>query len=243
MRDLKDLGEEEILGLIQDAVREIISHTALWFRATEDELGMDEALQLDSTAWDDSFVLQSKRVSQNLGWEERGGMLAFLANLGKDGQIALLEDLAKNWLTNDGIWFRTVEEKYGMALAKRINDEAWKRFTVIEAKRIMKRLQIPASGGISALEQALNFRLYARVNKQETLHIGENKIVFRMNDCRVQSARKRANLPEYPCKSAGVIEYSYFARAVDSRIETHCMACPPDPHPQEYWCAWEFELK
>ncbi|MBA7613559.1 hypothetical protein ES703_20810 [subsurface metagenome] len=243
MRELDDLDREEILGLIQDAVRNMLSHTGLWFRAVEEELSMDEALQLDGSAWDESFPIQSRRVSQRFGWEEEGGIPTFLTSLGKDELITLLEDLAKNWLANDGIWFRAVEEKHGMALAKKFNDEAWKRFTVIEAKRIMKRLQIPENSGIAALEQALKFRLYARVNKQETLHIGENKIVFRMNDCRVQSARRRAGLPEYPCKSAGMIEYPYFARAIDPHIETRCIACPPDPHPEEYWCAWEFELK
>ena len=243
MRELSDLNKEEVLGLIQDAMREIISHTGLWFRATEEALGMDEALELDAAAWGDSFPLQSRRLCQRLGWKETDGIPAFLAGLGQGELIALLEDLAKNWLGNDGIWFRTVEAKHGMALAKKINDEAWKRFTVIEARRIMKRLSIPEKGGIPALEQALKFRLYARVNKQEILRTGKDKIVFRMNDCRVQSARKRANLPEYPCQSAGMIEYPYFARAVDPRIETRCLACPPDPHPEEYWCAWEFVLK
>ncbi|MBA7487272.1 hypothetical protein ES707_22835 [subsurface metagenome] len=243
MRELSDLNKEEMLGLIQDAMREIISHTGLWFRAAEEELGMDEALELDGTAWENSFPVQTKRLSQRLGWEEEGGLPTFLTGLGQSELIALLEDLAKNWLANDGIWFRTVEEKHGMVLAKKLNDEAWKRFTVIEAKRIMKRLQIPENGGLAALEEALKFRLYARVNKQEMLHIGVDKIVFRMNDCRVQSARKRAGLPDYPCKSAGMIEYPYFARAVDPRIETRCIACPPDPHPEEYYCAWEFELK
>ena len=243
MRELEDLDKEEILGLIQDAFRDIISHTGLWFRAAEEELGMDEALELDSAAWEVSFPIQSKRLSQRLGWGEREGVLAFLTSLGKDELITLLEDMAKNWLANDGVWFRTVEDKHGMTVAKKFNDEAWKRFTVIEAKRIMKRLQIPENGGIAALEEALRFRLYARVNKQETLHIAENKIVFRMNDCRVQSARRRAGLPEYPCQSVGVIEYPYFARAIDPRIETRCIACPPGPHPEEYWCAWEFELK
>lgn len=243
MRELDDLTREEILGLIQDSLREVISHTGLWFRAAEEELGMDEALELDATAWADSFPLQSRRLCQRLGWAEEAGIPAFLTGLGKDGLVGVLEDLAKNWLANDGIWFRTVEEKHGMVVAKKLNDEAWTRFTVIEARRIMKRLQIPENGGLAALEQSLRFRLYARVNKQEILHTGRNKIVFRMNDCRVQSARKRASLPEYPCKSAGLIEYPYFARAVDSRIETTCIACPPDPHPEEYWCAWEFELK
>ncbi len=243
MRELYDLRTEEILGLIQDAIREIISHTGLWFRAAEEELGMDEALELDATAWDNSFPLQSNRLCQRLGWEEERGMPTFLTNLGKNELVGVLEDLAKNWLANDGVWFRTVEAKHGMALAKKINDEAWTKFTVIEAKRIMKRLQIPENGGIAALEQALKFRLYARVNKQEILRPTKNKIVFRMNDCRVQSARKRANLPEYPCKSAGMIEYPYFASTIDPRIETRCIACPPDPHPEEFWCAWEFKLK
>ncbi len=243
MREPGDLDNEEILGLIQDAIGNIVSHAGLWFRAAEEDLGMDEAIQLDSSAWRESFTLQSRRLCQRLGWEERGGMPAFLTNLAKDELIALWEDLAKNWLTNDGIWFRTVEEKYGMALAKKFNDKAWERFTVIEAKRIMRRMQILENGGIAALEQALKFRLYARMNKQETLHIGDDKLVLRLNDCRVQSTRRRAGLPEYPCKSVGVVEYSYFARAIDPRIETRCIVCPPDPHPEEYWCAWEFELK
>lgn len=243
MRELDDLDREEILGLIQDAVRDIFSHTGFWFRAAEDELGTEEALQLDSAAWDAGFPLQLRRLSRRVVREEREGNPTVLLSLGKDELIALLVDLANNWLTNDGVWFLTVEGKYGMALAKKINDEALKRFSFIEAKRIMRRLPISEGGGIAALEQALKFRLYARINKQEALRMGENKLVFRMNDCRVQAARKRQNLAEYPCKSAGTVEYISFARAIDPCIKVSCIACPPDPHPQEYWCAWEFELK
>ena len=107
----------------------------------------------------------------------------------------------------------------------------------------MQRLLIPQNGGLAALEQALEFRLYARINKQETLYHEKNKLVFRMNECRVQAAREKKNLLPYPCKSVGIIEYTYFAKAIDPRIETRCIACPPDPHPEEYHCAWEFELR
>ncbi|MCF6246810.1 MAG: DUF6125 family protein, partial [Desulfobacula sp.] len=41
-----------------------------------------------------------------------------------------------------------------------------------------------------------------------------------MNDCTVQSARK---LDDYPCRSAGLVEYAYFAKAMDKRIETRCI--------------------
>ncbi|WP_369730633.1 DUF6125 family protein [Anaeromyxobacter sp. Fw109-5] len=33
-----------------------------------------------------------------------------------------------------------------------------------------------------------------------------------------------------------------FARTVDPRIRTRCLACPPDDHPDELWCAWEFTI-
>ena len=65
------------------------------------------------------------------------------------------------------------------------------------------------------MKQALGLRLYAFVNRQEIIDIDENRIVFRMNECRVQSARKRKNMPDFPCKSVGLVEYESFARTID----------------------------
>ena len=152
----------------------------------------------------------------------------------------LLIDAAKNWLAHDGLWFRAVEEKFGIETALELDKRAWEKFTVIEAKRIMKRLDLSPEGGIPALIQALKFRLYAFINVQEVLEANENRCVFRMNRCRVQESRKRQGLPDFPCKSVGIVEYSGFAKIIDPRIQTRCLVCPPDPHPPNVWCAWEF---
>jgi len=166
-----------------------------------------------------------------------------LKQLTKDELIELLKDAAKNWLAHDGLWFQAVERKYGMQTAIALDAEAWRSFTVIEAKRIMKRLGIEEGGGLPALKKALGFRLYAHINTQEIIELDDKSFVFRMKTCRVQDARKRRGLPDFPCKEVGIVEYSEFARAIDPRIETRCIACPPDPHPDEYWCAWEFSIK
>ena len=155
----------------------------------------------------------------------------------------LLADAAKNWLAHDGLWFRAVEEKFGMEAAMELDKNAWEKFTVIEAKRIMKRLDMPTGGGISALIQALKFRLYAYINVQEVKEMSETRCVFQMNSCRVQEARKRQGLPDFPCKSVGIVEYSGFAKTIDPRIKTKCLTCPPDSHPSDVWCAWEFSLE
>jgi hypothetical protein len=157
--------------------------------------------------------------------------------------IDLLEDQAKNWLAHDGLWFQAVEKQYGLEKAIELDTEAWIRFTQIEAKRIMKRFDIQPQGGIMALKKALKFRLYARINEQSLVEIDQNTLRFEMNDCRVQSARERKGLEDFPCKSVGIAEYTYFAHTIDNRIRTRVICCPPDPHPEEYYCAWQFTLE
>ena len=164
-------------------------------------------------------------------------------DLSKEEVLALLEDASKNWLAHDGLWFRAVEDKFGIDAAVELDRKAWEEFTVIEAKRIMKRLGLKPGGGIPALVEALKFRLYAHINIQEITEVTNTHCVFRMNRCRVQEARKRQGLPDFPCKSVGIVEYSGFAKTIDPRIKTTCLTCPPDPHPSDVWCAWKFKIE
>ena len=166
-----------------------------------------------------------------------------IKDLKEEQLLILLQDAAKNWLAHDGLWFQAVENRFGMETALEIDTRAWEKFTVIEARRILKFLDKKPGGGIETLIQALKFRLYAHINVQEVLEASETRCVLRMNNCRVQEARRRKGLPDFPCKSVGLAEYSGFAQTIDARIKTRCLACPPDPHPPEFWCAWEFSLE
>ena len=165
-----------------------------------------------------------------------------LAGLSRDELVGLIEDSAKNWLAHDGLWFQAFERAYGIEAAIKADAEAWRVFTTIEAKRFMERYGIAPGGGIPALVKALSLRLYAFLNKQEAVEQIEDRVVFRMQDCRVQSARKRKGLPDFPCKPVGLVEYEWFAKTIDPRIETRCICCPPDRHPEDVWCAWEFTI-
>ncbi|HOG47327.1 MAG TPA: DUF6125 family protein [Anaerolineae bacterium] len=165
-----------------------------------------------------------------------------LLALPKEQLVAMLVDAAKNWLAHDGLWFQAAERQCGMETAIALDVEAWAEFTVIEARRIMQRHGIASGGGLSALERALSYRLYAYLNVQATLHADSRSLTFVMKACRVQAARKRKGLPDFPCRPVGLVEYSNFARTIDPRIQTRCIACPPDAHPDEYWCAWQFTL-
>lgn len=168
--------------------------------------------------------------------------IRLLDDMSKEQLIEIIIDDAKNWLAHDGLWFQAIEATHGMDVAMDADREAWRHFTKIEAKRIMARLGMKPGGGISALVECLNHRLYARLNLQERIEETDNRVLFRMVDCRVQAARKRKGLPDFPCKSVGIVEYTEFAKTIDPRIKTRCIACPPDAHPDEYYCAWEFVI-
>jgi hypothetical protein len=166
-----------------------------------------------------------------------------LLALPKEDLVAIVEDAAKNWLAHDGLWFLAVEQAHGMDEALRLDAQAWEQFTVIEARRIMKRLGLQPGGGLPALKLALQYRLYAYLNVQEMEEVDDHILVFRMKECRVQEARQRDGRPDFPCKPVGLVEYAGFARTIDPRIVTRCVCCPPEPHPKDCWCAWEFRVE
>ncbi|MHA2366644.1 MAG: DUF6125 family protein [Candidatus Hodarchaeales archaeon] len=167
-----------------------------------------------------------------------------LEEMTKPDLIKLVKMYAVNWLAHDGCWFLAAEEKYGLNEAIEIDKRSWINFTRIEAKRIMKSFNIAQNGGLGALKQALGYRLYATVNEQEIIETEEsNSFIFQMVNCRVQNARERKQLPDFPCKPVGIEEYSGFAGTIDPRISTECLSCPPDPHPKDYYCSWKFSLK
>ncbi len=242
-KTVEELSKEQLVRFVLDSLRRIIVHYGFWFKETEHQLGLGKALDVEDKVWDLDFLIQMKRLSKILGFQiSDDGVPLTLKERSKDELLKLINAIGVNWLANDGIWFQAVEKDHGMFTAKRCNDTCWTRFSPYEAYRIKKFLGLPEMGGLDALKQALSFRLYARINVQSFEQPDQNTLIFRMNECRVQTARKRKGLEDYPCKSAGIVEYTTFASSIDPRIKTECIGCPPDEHPEDWYCAWKFVL-
>lgn len=239
-----DLTGKDMADFVIDVVHRSIAHHVMWFDEVKHQMGRDEALKILDAVLKRSLPIQLKRLSQVLGFElDEGNVPAFLTKMEKDKADELLKAFCINWLANDGIWFQAVENTKDMNDAKRCNDSCWAQFSPFEAASIKRFLGLDGNAGLDGLKKALNYRIYSCINKQEITAETDNSFVFQMVDCRVQAARKRKNLPLYPCKSAGLVEYTYFATAIDERIETECLGCPPDDVENEnYYCAWKFSI-
>ncbi len=237
------LKKDEKARFIADMFNRIVVHYALWFTEVRHQMGMEKALEVLDRATERSVAIQMKRLAGVLDFDIRDGLPAGLLDMADEAKTELMTAVAKNWLVNDGVWFQSLEFDMGMNDAKRCNDSCWAQFSPYEAYAIKKFLNLTDDCGLDGLKKALGFRMYAMINKQSIVDETENSFVFRMNECRVQMARKRKNLDDYPCKSGGMVEYTYFAAAVDKRIKTECIGCPPDSHPEEWFCAWRFSIE
>lgn len=236
------LPHDEKAKLVIDLFHRIIMHHVLWFNETQHQLGSEKAMEILWKAWERSSTIQMKRLSNQFGTEIIDSVPAPLLHLEEEALLELLKNMSINWLANDGVWFQAVEFENGMNDAKRCNDSCWAQFSPLEAESIKRFLKLPESPGLDGLKQALQFRLYAFINEQSIIDEGPGSFLFQMTNCRVQAARKKKQLADYPCKSAGLVEYPYFAKAIDPRIKTECVGCPPDDHPDSWFCAWRFSI-
>jgi len=240
---IDDLAHKDKARLVVDYMHRTIMHYALWYGEVRHQLPAEQAYEVLAAASERSLGIQLNRLAKTLGFEVEDGLPKPLLNLPTETLEALLDSSAFNWLANDGVWFQAVEFNHGMNDAKRCNDSCWAQFSPFEAWSIRRFLGADLASGLEGLKQALNFRVYGRINRQSFEDDGPQAFIFRMDECRVQVARKRKGLDDYPCKSAGLVEYAYFARAFDARIKTECIGCPPDAHPDDWYCAWRFSLE
>jgi hypothetical protein len=236
-------GEEKELvwAEIRDMLRLTATHYGLWFAETERVLGLEAALGCETEAGGRFMEIAGSRLQKKLLGDKPFSAKEALG-LGLDELEVMADSLAVNWLAADGVWFQAVEKVAGMIDAKRVNDACWSRFAPLEAQLVMERLGISKGGGLDALKSALAGRMYARVNQWRAVKESGNALIFTMIRCRVQEARTRKGLPEYPCKTGGVTEYTSFARQVDPRIEVSCIGCPPDEREPGYACSWRFTV-
>ncbi len=243
VKSIQDLDHEAKAQLAMDIFHRTIMHYGLWFTEVRHQMGTEEALKILMEVSPRSLGIQLNRLGKLFGFELKDGVPLPLLEMPTEKLDKLLEVVSVNWLANDGVWFQGVEFKHGMNDAKRCNDSCWAHFSPLEAQSIKHYLQLPEHPGLEGLKQALNFRVYGLINTQSFAEEKPDSFVFQMNECRVQRARIRKGLDDYPCKSVGLVEYTYFARSIDSRITTECVGCPPDAHPAEWFCAWRFALK
>ena len=105
------------------------------------------------------------------------------------------------------------------------------------------------------LDTCLTF-LYVRSNRDclilstiwvnsdyEIWKLDEKRFRIKTTNCYQQVRRLEDGMGEIGCKPAGMVISEAAAEVINPAFNVKCLVCPPDEHPDNVWCEWEFELK
>jgi hypothetical protein len=162
-----------------------------------------------------------------------------LTDMPKGELVELLLAQMRNLWAVDGLYFLGIEERHGTESATDIDGNVWAVMGKIEARRLKEILRIDGRD-IPAMIEALRHSSWSLDLENKDVAVAADTAIFRNTNCRVQQTRIKKGLSEFPCKRVRLGYLKSFAREFNPDIEVKCNVCPPDEHPGDLWCEWEF---
>jgi len=148
----------------------------------------------------------------------------------------------RNLWSVDGLYFLGIEEAYGTKTATDIDAHVWEVMGKIEARKLKEFLGITGID-IPSMMNALQYTTWALDLEDKEIMIKKDHAVIRNVHCRVQNTRVSKGLKEFGCKPVRFGFLKAFAKEFNPDIVVKCSVCPPDSHPENLWCQWEFTYK
>jgi hypothetical protein len=142
----------------------------------------------------------------------------------------------------DGLYFLGIEKKFGTEAATEIDAGVWESMAVIEAKSLQRMFKVEENPDITTIIELLRKSSWALDQPFKTIEFGDKRATLSIDRCRTQEARLSKSLCEFPCKKVRFGYLKNFAKTLNPKVEVNCLVCPPDKHPKDLWCKWEFRL-
>ena len=142
----------------------------------------------------------------------------------------------------DGLYFLGIEKKFGTDAATEIDAGVWEIMAKIEAKSLRKVFQVGENPDIPTIIELLQKSSWALDQPFKTFEVSDKRATLSIDRCRTQEARLKKGLSEFPCKKVRFGYLKNFAKTLNPKVEVNCLVCPPDKHPKDLWCKWEFKL-
>ncbi|MFX0079926.1 MAG: DUF6125 family protein [Candidatus Hermodarchaeota archaeon] len=143
----------------------------------------------------------------------------------------------------DGLYFLGIEKKIGTESATDIDASVWKIMATIEAKSLQHMFKINENPDLATIIHLLRKSSWALDQPFKTVDISDEQAHLIINKCRTQETRLNKGLCEFPCKKVRFGYLKNFAKTLNPKVEVSCLVCPPDKHPKDLWCKWEFTLR
>jgi len=174
--------------------------------------------------------------------------------MSRDDDRKLIEDIPKDKLADfifmhlrdmwavDGLYYLGIEEESGTEAATEVDRKVWAVMGKIEARKIRALFDITGDN-IYSMIKGLRLSGWTLDLEDKEIIVEDDHAIVRNVACRVQNTRIKKGLCEFGCKPVRWGFLKAFAKEFNPDIIVNCNVCPPDKHPDNLWCEWEFIMK
>ena len=142
----------------------------------------------------------------------------------------------------DGLYFLGIEKKSGTEAATKIDAKVWESMAAIEAKSLQRMFKVAENPDVATITDLLSKSSWALDQPFKAIETGNKRVTIGIDRCRTQEARLGKGLCEFPCKNVRFGYLKNFAETLNPKVKVNCLVCPPDKHPKDSWCKWEFTM-
>jgi hypothetical protein len=142
----------------------------------------------------------------------------------------------------DGLYFLGIEKRFGTQAATEVDAWVWETMAELEARNLQKMFNVPQNANPATIVDLLRRSSWAMDQPFKTTEVSSGRAILEIKQCRTQETRLNKGLGEFPCKQVRFGYLKKFATTLNPHIRVNCIVCPPDKHPKDSWCKWEFVL-
>ena len=163
-----------------------------------------------------------------------------LSKLSKDELLDFIEMFQKNWWNLQNNYILYMNNTYGEEAAVQADGHCFSANAKVQMYRLAKMFGL--KDDLQSLMDAMILSTIWANCDYDIWEIDENNFRIKVTNCYQQVRRLEDGLGEFACKPAGLAICEAAAEVINPATETKCIVCPPDEHPDDVWCEWEFKI-
>ena len=163
-----------------------------------------------------------------------------LSELSKDELLDFIDMFQKNWWNLQNNYILYLNNEYGEEAAVKADGHCFSANAKVQIYRLKKMFGL--KDDLQSLMDAMILSTIWANSDYDIWQLDEDRFRIKVTNCYQQVRRVEDGLSEFSCKPAGLAICEAAAEIVNPATQVECIVCPPDEHPDDVWCEWEFKL-
>ncbi|MBU2552704.1 MAG: hypothetical protein KKB20_30100 [Proteobacteria bacterium] len=163
-----------------------------------------------------------------------------LEKLSKEELLEFIDMYFKNWWNLQNNWMAYMDSEYGQEAAVKADGHCFSAAARVQMYRLRKMFNL--GGDADSIIKAMVLSTIWANGDFVVSKIDDKTFRFKVTDCWQQVRRLQEGMGELACKAAGQAICDAALEVMNPDCKVRCLVCPPDEHPKDVWCEWEFTL-